>query len=145
MCLPRLRIPHRKKDSYKKMARIKSFFGCSDLKTGGVVIGWLSLFANIIYLVLDIELVLVFSLEQSQEKKDLFGTYVNEISTSSPAFPIVLFASVASLYGVIASALLLCGVLCVSSIAFLTRASNDLIKKINRKFFSLSLNHRYSS
>lgn len=106
------------------MARIKSFFGCSDLKTGGIVIGWLSLFANIIYLVLDIELILVFSLEQSQEKKDLFGTYVNEINTSSAAFPIVLFASVASLYGVIASVLLLCGALCVSSIAFLTFSFN---------------------
>lgn len=96
------------------MARIKSFFGCSDLKTGGLVIGWLSLFANIIYLVLDIELVLVFSLEQSEEKKSIFGAFVNEINTSSPAFPIVLFGVVASIYGILASALLLCGVLCVS-------------------------------
>lgn len=132
MCLTRLHI---KKDSYKnsfkKMARIKSFFGCSDLKTGGIVIGWLSLFANIIYLVLDIELVLVFSLEHSQEKKELFGTYVNEINTSSPAFPIVLFASVASLYGIIASALLLCGALCVSSIAFLTFSFNLAWKSVD--------------
>lgn len=102
------------------MARIKSFFGCSDLKTGGIVIGWLSFFANIIYLVLDIELILMLNLEPSQEKKELFGTYINENDTSSPAFPIVLFASVASFYGIIASGLLVCGALCVSSIAFLT-------------------------
>lgn len=106
------------------MARIKSFFGCSDLKTGGIVIGWLSLFANILYLVLDIEFVLLFSLEPSQDKKDWFGNHVNEIDTSSPAFPIVLFAALASLYGVIASALLLCGALCVSSIAFLAFSLN---------------------
>lgn len=132
------------------MARIKSFFGCSDLKTGGVVIGWLSLFANIIYLIFDIELILLFNFEQTQEKKDLFGSYINEINTSSPAFPIVLFATIASLYGIIASALLLCGALCVSSIAFLTFSFNlassflnDLIKKINRKILLLILSHHH--
>lgn len=104
----------------RKMARIKSFFGCSDLKTGGLVIGWLSLFANIIYLVFDIELVLLFNLEQSEVKKNLFGEFVNTINTSSPAFPIVLFGTVASIYGILASALLLCGILCVSFILFYT-------------------------
>ena len=113
------------------MARIKSFFGCSDLKTGGIVIGWLSFFANIIYLVFDVEAILLFNLESSQDKKDLFGTFVNEINTSSPAFPIILFATLASLYGIIASALLLCGTLTnVSSTAFLTSPLlNYLIKE----------------
>jgi hypothetical protein len=102
------------------MARIKSFFGCSDLKTGGLVIGYVSLFANLIYLILDIELTLIFTLEQSGEKQALFGSYINELNTSSTAFPIVLFGLVASLYGVIASLLLVCGVLTVSVLAFLT-------------------------
>lgn len=91
------------------MARIKSFFG-SDLKTGGFIIGYVSLFANILYLILDVEVALVFVLEQSNEKREIFGSFINEINTSSPAFPITLIAIVASLYGVIASILLLCGV-----------------------------------
>jgi len=91
------------------MARVKSFFG-SDLKTGGYIIGYVSLFANIIYLLLDIEAILVFVLEQSQEKKEIFGPIINEINASSVAFPIILFALVTSLYGVIASLLLICGV-----------------------------------
>lgn len=92
-----------------KMARIKSFFG-SDLKTGGFIIGYVSLFANILYLILDVEAILVFVLEPSKEKQGIFGSFINEIDTSSVAFPIVLFALVASLYGVIASLLLICGV-----------------------------------
>lgn len=91
------------------MARIKSFFG-SDLKTGGFIIGYVSLFANILYLILDVEAILVFVLEPSKEKQGIFGSFINEIDTSSVAFPIVLFALVASLYGVIASLLLICGV-----------------------------------
>jgi hypothetical protein len=91
------------------MARVKSFFG-SELKTGGLVIGYVSLFANILYLILDVEAILVFVLEQSNEKRELFGSYVNEINASSIAFPIILFALVASLYGILASLLLICGV-----------------------------------
>lgn len=92
------------------MARIKSFFG-SDLKTGGFIIGYVSLFANILYLILDVEAVLVSVLEHSNEKREIFGSFVNsEINASSVAFPIILFALVASLYGVIASVLLICGV-----------------------------------
>lgn len=91
------------------MARVKSFFG-SDLKTGGYIIGYLSLFANILYLILDVEAILVVVLEQSNEKGDLFGPFINEINASSAVFPIILFALVASLYGVIASLLLICGV-----------------------------------
>lgn len=101
------------------MARVKSFFGL-DLKTGGYIIGYISLFANILYLILNVEAVLLMVLEHSKEKSELFGAYINGISVSSLAFPIVLFALVASLYGVIASLLLLCGVCTVSSIAFLT-------------------------
>lgn len=103
----------------KKMARVKSFFGL-DLKTGGYIIGYLSLLANIFYLILDVEAILVVLLEPSKEKGDLFGPYINEINASSIAFPIILFALVASLYGIIASLLLICGVCTVSSIAFLT-------------------------
>lgn len=95
------------------MARVKAFFGCHDLKTGGLVIGYLSLFANIIYAILCIEAVLLFVLEPSQEKSNLFGAYLNEINTSSVGFPIVLIALVASVYGIIASLLLLCGILTV--------------------------------
>ncbi|CRK86202.1 CLUMA_CG000429, isoform A [Clunio marinus] len=91
------------------MARLKSFFG-SDLKTGSIIIGYVSLFANLLYLILDIEAVLVFVLEQSNEKRELFGSFINELNASSVAFPIILFALVASLYGVIASLLLICGV-----------------------------------
>lgn len=97
------------KNSFK-MARIKSFFG-SDLKTGGFIIGYVSLFANILYLILDVEAVLVSVLEHSNEKREIFGSFINsEINASSVAFPIILFALVASLYGVIASVLLICGV-----------------------------------
>lgn len=95
------------------MARVKSFFG-SDLKTGGFIIGYVSLFANLVYLIVDIEALLVILLEQSQEKKELFGPVINQIDASSVAFPIILFALVASLYGVIASLLLICGVCTVS-------------------------------
>jgi hypothetical protein len=91
------------------MARVKSFFG-SELKTGGLIIGYVSLFANILYCILDVEAILVFVLDQSNEKRELFGSYVNEINASSIAFPIVLVALVASLYGIIASLLLICGV-----------------------------------
>jgi hypothetical protein len=97
------------------MARIKSFFG-SDLKTGGMIIGYVSLFANILYLILDVEAVLVFVLEQSNEKREIFGSFVNEINASSLAFPIILFGLVASLYGVIASLLLICGVCTVREV-----------------------------
>ena len=101
------------------MARIKTFFSCSDLKTGGVTIGYLSALANFVYLILDVELVLLFNLPPSQDGKlKYFGSYINEINTSSIAFPIVLFALVASFYGVIASLLLVCGTLCVSSTAY---------------------------
>lgn len=98
-----------KRKKFVKMARIESFFG-SSLSDGGLVIGYVSLFANILYLILDVEAVLVFVLEQSSEKREIFGSFINEINTSSAAFPITLFALVASLYGVIASVLLLCGV-----------------------------------
>lgn len=91
------------------MARITTFFG-SDLKTGGTIIGYVSLFANLLYLLLDVEAILVFVLEQSNEKRELFGSFVNEINASSVAFPIILFALIASIYGVIASVLLICGV-----------------------------------
>lgn len=91
------------------MARIKTFFG-SELKTGGLIIGYVSLFANILYLLLDVEAILVFVLEQSNEKRELFGSLVNEINASSAAFPIILFALLASLYGVFSSVLLICGV-----------------------------------
>ncbi|KAG5678721.1 hypothetical protein PVAND_008369 [Polypedilum vanderplanki] len=91
------------------MARIKTFFGCSDLKTGALNIGYISLFANLLYLLLDIELILLFCVPQSQEKLALFGSYINETNTHSPAFPIILLATVASIYGVLASMLLLCG------------------------------------
>jgi hypothetical protein len=91
------------------MARVKSFFG-SDLKSGGLIIGYVSLFANILYLILDVVATLVFVLEPSQDKKSVFGESINALDTSSVAFPIVLFALVASLYGVIASLLLICGV-----------------------------------
>lgn len=91
------------------MARIKSFFGLK-LKTGGTIIGYVSLFANILYILLDIEAILVFVLEQSNEKRELFGSFVNEINASSVAFPIILFGTIASIYGVIASVLLICGV-----------------------------------
>lgn len=91
------------------MARVKSFFG-SDLKTGGYIIGYVSLFANILYLILDIEAILVVVLDQGKDKQEIFGAYINEINTSSAAFPFILFALVASLYGVIASLLLICGV-----------------------------------
>jgi hypothetical protein len=107
------------------MARIKTFFGCSDLKTGALNIGYISLFANLVYLLLDIELILIFCLPQSQEKASIFGGFVNEINTQSPAFPIILLALVASLYGVLASLLLLCGSLTVSSNAFLTSSSSS--------------------
>ncbi|XP_070499262.1 uncharacterized protein [Chironomus tepperi] len=96
------------------MARIKTFFGCSDLKAGGVTIGYLSAFANFIYLILDVELVLLFNLPPSEDRRQYFGSYINEINTSSLAFPIVLFALVASFYGVIASLLLVCGSLCAN-------------------------------
>jgi hypothetical protein len=91
------------------MARVKSFFG-SDLKTGGFIIGYVSLFANILYCILDVEAILVFVLDQTKEKHELFGAYINEINASSIAFPIVLVALVASLYGIIASLMLICGV-----------------------------------
>lgn len=99
----------KKKKKFVKMARVKSFFG-SDLKTGGYVIGYVSLFANIINFILAIETILITFIEPSQEKKALFGNYINEISASSIAFTFVLFALVASLYGIIASLLLICGV-----------------------------------
>jgi len=91
------------------MARVKSFFGL-DLKTGGYIIGYLSLFANILYLILDVEAVLVTVLEQSNEKREIFGSFINQINASSCALPIILFALVAALYGAISSALLICGV-----------------------------------
>lgn len=115
------------------MARIKSFFG-SDLKTGGMIIGYVSLFANILYLILDVEAVLVFVLEQSNEKREIFGSFVNEINASSLAFPIILFALVASLYGVIASLMLLCGVCTVSSIAFLTSSARPCAAVISDNY-----------
>lgn len=99
----------RKQKKFVKMARVKSFFGL-DLKTGGYIIGYLSLFANILYLILDVEAVLVTILEQSNEKREIFGSFINEINASSVALPIILFALVAAAYGVLASALLICGV-----------------------------------
>lgn len=102
------------------MARIKTFFGCSDLKTGGVIIGYLSALANFVYLILNVEFALLFNLPQGAEKQKYFGNFINEINPSSPAFPIVLFALIASFYGVIASLLLVCGALTVSSTAYLT-------------------------
>lgn len=101
------------------MARIKNFCGF-ELKTGGLIIGYVSFFANILYLILDIEAILLFNLPQSEEKKKLFGPYINELETTSIAFPVILVAAVASLYGVIASLFLICGVKKVSSITFLT-------------------------
>lgn len=120
------------------MARIKSFFG-SDLKTGGFIIGYVSLFANILYLILDVEAVLVSVLEHSNEKREIFGSFINsEINASSVAFPIILFALVASLYGVIASVLLICGVCSVSSTAFLTHVAAIPTNLIESKFLFLS-------
>jgi hypothetical protein len=117
------------------MARIKTFFGCSDLKTGGLVIGYLSTLTNLIYLILDVEIVLLFNLPPSEERRQYFGSYINEITTSSPAFPIVLFALIASFYGVIASLLLVCGALYVSSIAYLTFGCASLhLTHVNNEF-----------
>lgn len=101
------------------MARIKNFCGF-ELKTGGLIIGYVSFFANILYLIACIEAVLICILPQSEERKKLFGSYLNELDTSTIAFPIILFGVVASLYGVIASLFLICGVKKVSSITFLT-------------------------
>ena len=99
--------------------------------TGGVVIGYLSALANLVYLILDVELVLLFNLQPSEERRQYFGSHINEINTSSPAFPIVLFALIASFYGVIASLLLVCGSLCVSSTAYLTFGSSLLDSLMN--------------
>jgi hypothetical protein len=101
------------------MARIKNFCGF-ELKTGGLIIGYVSFFANILYLIACVEAVLICILPQSEERKKLFGSYLNELDTSTIAFPIILFGVVASLYGVIASLFLICGVKKVSSITFLT-------------------------
>lgn len=95
------------------MARIKSFCGF-ELKTGGLIIGFVSFFANLLYLITIIEVVLLYCLPQSEEKKRIFGPHINELETTSIAFPIVLVAAVAALYGVIASYLLICGVKNVS-------------------------------
>lgn len=95
------------------MARIKDFCGF-ELKTGGLIIGFVSFFANLLYFIVDVEAALLFLLPQSEDKKKLFGPYINELETASIAFPIVLVAAVASLYGVIASYLLIIGVKNVS-------------------------------
>lgn len=108
------------------------------MKTGGFIIGYVSLFANILYLIIDVEAVLVSSLEHSNEKREIFGSFINEINASSVAFPIILFALVASLYGVIASVLLICGVCSVSSTAFLTQAAAIPTNLIESKFLFLS-------
>jgi hypothetical protein len=105
------------------MARIKTFFGCSDLKTGGVIIGYISAFASLIYLLIDIELVLLIALGPSSDRKRLFGEELDKLNKESIAFPITLFSVVASLYGVFSSLYLVCGALCVSSNCILDLSS----------------------
>lgn len=95
------------------MARIKNYCGF-ELKTGGLIIGFVSFFANILYLITTIEAVLLYSMPVNEEKKKIFGWESNELTTSSIAFPIILVGAVAALYGVISSYLLICGVKNVS-------------------------------
>lgn len=97
------------------MARVKSFFGL-ELKTGGYIIGYLSLFANILYFILDLEALLVVHIEQSNEKRELFGSYINEINASSVLLALILIALLCSAYGVLSSILLICGVCSVRKV-----------------------------
>lgn len=99
------------------MARIKNFCGF-ELKTGGLIIGFVAFFANLLYFVTIVEAALLFILPVSEEKKNLFGPNINLLTTDSIAFPIILVGAVAAFYGVISSYLLIVGVKNVSIYIF---------------------------
>lgn len=107
------------------MARVKNFCGF-ELKTGGLIIGFVSFFANLLYFVTIVEAALLFVLPTSEEKKNLFGPNINALERDSIAFPIVLVAAVAALYGVISSYLLIVG---VKDVSMLRCIALELIRK----------------
>lgn len=107
------------------MARVKNFCGF-ELKTGGLIIGFVSFFANLLYFVTIVEAALLFVLPTSEEKKNLFGPNINALERDSIAFPIVLVAAVAALYGVISSYLLIIG---VKDVSMLRCIALELMKK----------------